>query len=939
MSTSALSQNPERRFRRRKLPIRIAGMGKYRSCEQNLNAETARQTPPSTPWPTGLFTGPYVKIACLDAPEDRPTLGRFRHLARVAPVVPTVPPKSLLEYLSMTSRSRLIVCFVCGLGALAALASSSHAAEKAAKRKPAPIDFNRDIRPILSDKCIQCHGPDSAHREADLRLDREQDAKADRDGVPAVVPGKPDESALIQRITSEDVNERMPPEDSGKTLTLKEIELLKRWINEGAEWMPAWAYVPPKKVKAPKVKNDSWPINWIDRFALARIEAEDLTPSSDADKITLIRRLSIDLTGLSPTPEEVDDFTNDERPDAYERLVDRLLASHHFGERMAVSWLDWVRYADTVGYHGDQDHNISPYRDYVIDSFNQNLRFDQFTREQLAGDLLPSPTLAQTIATGYNRLLQTSHEGGIQAKEYLAIYAADRVRNLSAVWMGATVGCAQCHDHKYDPYTSKDFYAMQAFFADVDEARHFTNATNTVPTRREPELELLSDAERARLTPLEAQIAELKQQVESLTQAQKAESAASESKEVAQADPNDDGAANKSNDETAAKIAELRASIGDYEKQIDSIHKRARRTMITVSVKPRTIRVLPRGNWMDDSGEIVEPTVPGFLPQIEVEEGRATRLDLANWLTDSKRGVGGQTARVMVNRFWQMMFGRGLARVLDDFGGQGEPPVDLKLLDSLALEFMKSRWDVKHMMKLIAMSRTYRQASQPSAELLEEDPLNLLFARQSQFRYPAESVRDSVLAISDLLVDDLNGPSVKPYQPAGYYRHLNFPEREYKADSNAKQWRRGVYMHWQRQFLHPMLKAFDAPSREECTAERPRSNTPLAALVLLNDPTFVEASHAFAAKILTNGGETVEDRVNFAFRNAVSRQANPDEQRLIGQLLDDARKNYAENPQAAKELLAVGLKRPPKDLDPAELASWTIAARTILSMSETLTRN
>ena len=837
----------------------------------------------------------------------------------------------------MTLQSRrLIVSFLCGLGVLVPFANISHAAERSDKRKPAPIDFNRDIRPILSDKCIQCHGPDSAHREADLRLDREHDAKADRDGVPAVVPGKPDESELVRRILSEDADERMPPEDSGKKLTAKEIDLLKRWIATGAEWMPAWAYVPPKKLNPPKVKNDSWPLNWIDRFALARIEAEDLAPSPDADKVTLIRRLSIDLLGLPPTPEEVDSFVGDDSPNAYERLVDRLLASSHFGERMAVSWLDWVRYADTVGYHGDQDHNISPYRDYVIDSFNQNLRFDQFTREQLAGDLLPSPTLAQTVATGYNRMLQTSHEGGVQAKEYLAIYAADRVRNLSAVWMGATVGCAQCHDHKYDPYTSKDFYAMQAFFADVDEARHFENGSNTLPTRREPELEILTDAERARLAPLETQLAELQKELESLTQ--KADAVA-DTAEVAQADSEDDGAVEKQQSEVQSKIKTAKASIKDYQQQIASIHKNARRTMITVAIEPRTIRVLPRGNWMDDSGEIVEPVVPEFLPQIDVVGRRATRLDLANWLTDSERGVGGLTARVMANRLWQMMFGRGLARVLDDFGGQGDPPVDPKLLDGLAVEFVKSDWDVKHLIKLLAMSRTYRQSSTPTPELLENDPLNLLFSRQAQFRYPAEAVRDSVLAISGLLVDELNGPSVKPYQPPGYYRHLNYPEREYQADLNERQWRRGVYMHWQRQFLHPMLKAFDAPSREECTAERPRSNTPLAALVLLNDPTCVEASRAFAAKVITTGGESAEDRLNFAFRNAVSRPATAEEQQVLRQLLDSSRKYFNEDPKAAEKLLAVGLKPAPKNLDPAELASWTMAARTILSMSETLTRN
>ena len=324
----------------------------------------------------------------------------------------------------------------------------------------ADVDFNRDVRPILSDKCFACHGPDEKHREAELRLDVEKSAKEDRGGYRVLTPGKPDQSDLVKRIISEDESERMPPKKSGKALTPAEIELLKQWVAQGAKYQVHWAYAPPTRHPAPAVKDASWPINWADRFILARLEKEKLKPSPDADAVTLVRRLYFDLIGLPPTPEEVEAFVRDQSPGAYEKLVDRLLASEHFGERMAVYWLDLVRYADTVGYHGDQDHHASPYRDYVIDAFNRNLPFDQFTREQLAGDLLSKPTTDQLIATCYNRLLQTSHEGGVQPKEYSAIYAADRVRNVSAVWMGATVGCAQCHDHKFDPYTARDFYSL-----------------------------------------------------------------------------------------------------------------------------------------------------------------------------------------------------------------------------------------------------------------------------------------------------------------------------------------------------------------------------------------------------------------------------------------------------------------------------------------------
>src|SRR6476620_8408178 len=331
------------------------------------------------------------------------------------------------------------------------------------------VDFNRDIRPILSNNCFACHGPDSAARKADLRLDVEKSAIAERDGHASVVAGKLDRSELIHRITSDDDEERMPPPDSKKRLKPHEIELLKQWVREGAQWSLAWSYVPPHEAAAPTIKDSSWPANEIDYFVQARLEAEGLRPSPDADKTILVRRLFVDLIGLPPSPEDVDEFIADESAAAYERLVDRLLASPHYGERMAMYWLDLVRYADTVGYHGDQEHHISPYRDWVINALNSNMRFDKSTREQLAGDLLSGPTVDQKIASGYNRVLQTSHEGGVQPKEYLAIYAADHVRNLSAVWMGATMGCCQCHDHKFDPYTLRDFYSMAAFFADVDE--------------------------------------------------------------------------------------------------------------------------------------------------------------------------------------------------------------------------------------------------------------------------------------------------------------------------------------------------------------------------------------------------------------------------------------------------------------------------------------
>jgi hypothetical protein len=798
------------------------------------------------------------------------------------------------------------------------------------------IDFNRDVRPILADKCFRCHGPDSGAREADLRLDSEADAKADRQGNAAIVPRQAGKSELVRRITHEDEMERMPPASAGKPLSAAEIDLLKRWIDEGAVWSLAWAYVPPKRDAIPAVRDGSWPANWIDHFVLARLESEKLAPSPDADHVTLVRRLYIDVTGLPPTPGDVEAFLTDPSPPAYEKLVDRLLASPHYGERMAAYWLDLVRYADTVGYHGDQEHHISAYRDYVIDAFNKNLPFDQFTREQLAGDLLPAPTLEQKIATGYNRLLQTSHEGGVQAKEYLAIYAADHVRNFSAVWLGATLGCAQCHDHKYDPYTSRDFYSMQAFFADVDEAKHLTRGSDRSPTVREPELELPTPEQTAQIAEIENRLDELKRNRD---EALVAANAASHDKQSGKDQSAETGPAEKEKQSSEKAPEPLKKEIAACEEELEKAYERVRRTMITVSITPRTIRVLPRGNWLDDSGEIVQPAIPVFLGKIETGDRRATRLDLAHWLTDSRVGIGGLTARVMANRLWYLCFGAGLSRSLDDFGGQGEASSHPELLDALACELVESGWDLKQTIKLLVTSRTYKQSSQETPELHHRDPLNRLLARQASFRYPAESVRDTALLISGLLVDVQGGPSVRPYQPAGYYRHLNFPEREYQSDKDEHQWRRAVYTHWQRQYLHPMLKAFDAPSREECTAQRSRSNTALAALVLLHDPTFIEAARAFATRIMRSGGDTTEQRMTFAYRQALCRSPDAEEQQALAVLLSRSEEQYAAAPDDAERLLAVGLTPIPVDLNHSQLASWTIVARAIMNLSETLTRN
>jgi hypothetical protein len=786
---------------------------------------------------------------------------------------------------------------------LMSIAAGAASVGQAADR---PIDFNRDIRPILSDTCFHCHGPDPETREAGLRLDVQAAILEDRGGFAAVVPGKPDASEMIVRITTDDEFTRMPPPDSEKHLTAEQAELIRRWIAEGAPWAEHWAYVPPRRVEPPQVKQTDWPRSPIDRFILARLEAADLPPAADADRVSLIRRLTFDLTGLPPTVADVSAFVNDQSPDAVKNLVDRLLASPAFGERMAVVWLDLVRFADTVGYHGDQDHNITPYRDWVIEAFNSNVPFDSFTAQQLAGDLLPDADIDTRIASGYNRLLQTTHEGGAQPKEYTAIYLADRVRNVSAVWMGATVGCAQCHDHKYDPYTIHDFYSLGSFFADVDEMDHFRVGTNALPTRRPPEIDVHTRRERERLERLDTEISELTKQLADL----------------------------KVGEERTQKEKQLAALKAEKEK----LSKAKRKTMVTVAIKPREVRVLPRGNWLDDSGPVVTPAVPEFMGHLKIEGRRANRLDLAKWLTDAEHGSGLLTARVMANRYWAMLFGEGLSRSLEDFGGQGTPPTHPELLDYLAISFVESGWDTKKLLRTMVLSRAYQQSSTVSPEVAARDPQNELFGRQTRFRLPAEMIRDNALAVSGLLVNEVGGASVKPYQPAGYYRHLNFPPRQYTNHTDVRQWRRGVYMHWQRQFLHPMLKAFDAPTREECTAKRSNSNTPLAALVLLNDPTFVEAARVFAERTLRTASADDDSRLEFIYQTALGRGPDGTEKQIVYELLNTQREKYRSDAASAEVLIATGLAPVAKDLDAAELASWTIVCRAVLNLTETTTR-
>jgi hypothetical protein len=824
--------------------------------------------------------------------------------------------------------------------ALTLLAAAGLTVPAAGAEPPVPkvVDFNRDIRPIFADNCYQCHGPDKNKRKAGLRRDT-------ADGRRVIVPGQPGRSELVRRITAADKDERMPDPKSGKKLWPRQIVLIEKWIEQGGNWKGHWSYLKPVRPEAPAVAGAGFVKNPIDRFVLAKLQEADLRTSPEADRVTLIRRLSFDLTGLPPTSAEAAAFIQDSRAEAYEELVDELLASPHYGERMAMYWLDLVRYADSIGYHSDNPMHVAPYRDYVIQSFNRDRPFDQFTIEQLAGDLLPHATREQQVASAYNRLLQTTEEGGAQPKEYEAKYAADRVRNASTVWLGATMGCCQCHDHKFDPFSMKDFYSFAAFFADVQEA---------AVGRREAGLPLPTEAQAAELKRFDEAIAPLQKVLGTQTPELDAAWAKWEAAllvrearklpknllDVLLVDPSkrtdrqrQDLAAHYRG--IAPALQSVRTRLADLQRKKDALVEAIPTCLVSVSGPPRVVRLLPRGNWLDESGAVVDPAVPSFLGQPPGESPRLTRLDLARWIVARDNPLA---ARVFTNRLWKLFFGQGLARTLDDLGSQGEWPTHPELLDWLAVEFMDSGWDVKHMVKLLVMSDTYRQSSQPTQELKDRDPFNRLFARQARFRLDAETVRDNALAVSGLLSRRVGGASVKPYQPAGYWAALNFPPREWQNDHGDALYRRGLYTHWQRSFPHPSLLAFDAPSREECAVERPRSNIPQQALALLNDSTYVEAARAFAERILREGGSNLRGRLTWAFGCALSRTPKEEEVKVLTDLFAHHVTQYATDKASALKLLSTGAHPTPKDADVSELAAWTSVARVILNLHETITR-
>lgn len=748
------------------------------------------------------------------------------------------------------------------------------------------VDFQRQIRPLLSDACFQCHGPDPKVRMAGLRLDLREDLFQARTSGAPVVPGDPDNSLIIQRISHDDANLRMPPAYSQKTLSSDQIELVRRWIADGAIWKQHWAFTRPRRPDLPAVKDNSWPRQDLDHFVLSRLESHGLAPSPPAEKSRILRRVTFDLTGLPPTLDELNAFLSDPSPAAYEKAVDRLLASTRYGERMAAVWLDLARYADTDGYQDDEPRIMWRWRDWVVDSLNQNLSFDQFTIQQLAGDLLPDPNPEQKLATGFLRNNRVNGEGGSIADEFRVEYAVDRVNTVSTTWMGLTVGCARCHDHKYDPISQTEFYGLFAFFNNISEPG--TYRRRAAPTIKVPP------------RVVQRQLDRIHQELQVL-------------------------------DRDTPAYTELETRHRRLWEQVPA-------TMIMREDEARETFVLARGQY-DQPGAKVTPGVPEVLPPLP-PGGSANRLQLARWLVDPSHPL---TARVAANRLWQTHFGSGLVPTPEDFGVQGEPPTHPLLLDWLASELIRLKWDVKAFQRMIVTSATYLESSKLTPALLEKDPANRLLARGPRLRLPAEMIRDQALAVSGLLVGSVGGPSVKPYQPAGIWNEIaggatGAYKKGYEQGIGARLYRRSLYSFWRRTIHPPGMEVFDAPSREVCTSRRERTNTPLQALTLMNDVTYVEAARALARRLIREGGPTDEDRVEFGFRLVTSRRPEPAEIEVLRRGLERHRSAYENDPAAAAQLVKVGESALGPEMDAVQLAAHTALANGLLNLDETIHR-
>ncbi len=808
------------------------------------------------------------------------------------------------------------------------------------------VDFDRDVRSILSENCFQCHGPDEAQREGGFRLDTQDGIRTALDDGSVVVPGNPDQSLLISRIYSTDPNHQMPPPEAKKKFGDTQREILRRWIEEGAEWSEHWAFVPPTKHEPPSIRNSSWVRNPIDNFIGAKLDAMALQPSREASRNTLIRRVSLDLTGLPPTPEEAREFELDNSVDAYERVVDRLLDSPHYGERMAWPWLDAARYADTNGYQGDNERTMYPWRDWVVNAFNDNMPYDQFTVEQLAGDLLPNPTREQKIATGFNRNHMINGEGGRIPEENRVEYVFDQLETVGTVWLGLTMNCCRCHDHKYDPLTNKDYYSFFAFFNQTP----VTGGGGDPQTA--PNLALRPEETELRLAELVGGIKQLETSLQTRRNALTAGQAEWEAGQLAQLTDSDDDvafaeklkkpAAERSEDEaneiaehffnSDAEYKEIKQRLEGLTNERDAIEKNTVRVMIMADMeKPRPTYILDRGVYSKHKDEVTA-AVPEVLPDMPDDVPR-NRLGLARWLVEPQHPL---TARVTVNRIWAEIFGQGLVKSTENFGVQGEQASHPELLDWLAVTFVESGWDVKGLFRLIVTSAAYRQTSGTDDAVLAADPHNRYLARGPRFRMPSWMIRDQALAAGGLLAAQLGGPPVKPYQPEGLWEEFSFGNITYKRDTGEALYRRSLYTYWRRIVAPPLF--FDASTRQTCTVKANRTNTPLHALATLNDPCYVEAARALAERVLSIPNAAEHDHINAAFRFIMSREASGQERDVLVHSIARLKDQFGADPEAANAYLAVGEHKASIDIDPVDHAAYASLCLALLNTDEALTK-
>ncbi|MBM3845184.1 MAG: DUF1553 domain-containing protein [Verrucomicrobia bacterium] len=810
-----------------------------------------------------------------------------------------------------------------------------------------PVHYGRQILPILSENCYHCHGPDEAARKGGLRLDTREGAVAERAGRQAVKPGDSAGSEMIRRVFSSDSDDLMPPSDSHRVLSAEHKALLKRWVDEGAVWGKHWAFEPPVQPEIPKarLRRDSRE-NPIDAFVAQSLKARSLKSSPEAGRAELLRRVTLDLTGIPPTTAELQAWISDRRSDAYERLVDRLLASPRYGERMAWDWLDAARYADSNGYQGDPTRTMWPWRDWVIRALNENMPYDRFTIDQIAGDLVPDARLEHRLATGFLRNHMINGEGGRIPEENRIDYLFDQTETVGTVWLGLTATCARCHDHKFDPFTQADYYSLLAFFNNTPVGGGDGSG------QAAPVMDVSTPENHARVHQATVELAGVGAELDrlELSKFPRAEGKGAHESEKARDLPGNitsfvlkNAATNRPLDRLVEAVNYFKEHDTNYASALERLLKATERrnnaraeipkVMIMAertNAEPRDTFVLARGLYTKP-GLKVTPRLPGFLTAAPPEgTPRMTRLDLAKWLTDPSHPLAARTA---VNRAWQTFFGSGLVRTPEDFGVQGEKPTHPELLDWLAVEFVRSGWNVKALHRLIVTSRTYRQSSRVGADLLEKDPDNRWLTRGPRHRMPSWMIRDQALAVSGLWTDRLGGPPVKPYQPAGVWEEATFGFIRYRQDQGEALYRRSLYTFWRR-IVGPTL-FFDVATRQTCSVKAPRTNTPLHALATLNDVTYVEAARQLATRSIRHS-KSDADRLKFAFLSVVLREPDSRERTRLLERVQELKVGYQASREEAMKLIRVGDSKPDESLDPIEHAAWTTICLTLLNLDEAL---